>query len=393
MPIMKFHKPLIYGFLFLLILSSCSKTPKQKTTEFKKEDALEVRTIDGNYYIAIAAPLTGPYRELGNTIIEGSSLAVEEYNAKQKDSKNKIGTIIIDDGGMVSEGIARADIVIAEEALGVIGHLNSEISIETSTKYSKNKIAQISPASTNPILTERQAVKGFVYRTIGTDRQLAKAALKYISDHPEIKTVAVLYNDRVYGKSVASEFDKKAAKHPEIEIVMSHAIPVRTANHRKTAIEVSKFNPDLIFFIGEYNDAAYLLKDIRKLMPESKFLGAEGVHQQQFINIAGEDAENSLVIGSKAASDELAKRYETRFGKPISGYVSSSYEATNILIEAIEASHFNKSSQAIAQTLAKNKIFNPNGDLLNPDFVIYQVKDARFVPVKTVELGNSAKTK
>lgn len=384
--LLKFRKfsSVILAFVFIYSLASCSKHSSKSSTEkeFTNEDALEVQTIEGDKYIAIAVPLTGPYRELGNTIVEGVSLAVEEYNSKQHNPHKTIGTIIIDDGGLVSEGLARADLVIAEEALGVIGHLNSEITVETSTKYSKNKIPIISPASTNPILTERKEAKGYVFRTIGTDRQLAKAAYKYISHDPSIKKIAVLFNDRVYGKSVAEEFSKKVNKNEKIKILVSQSIPVRTSDHSKTAELVTKLNPDLIFFIGEYNDAGYLLKELKKLDPDLKFLGAEGIHHQQFIKIAGTAAEGALVIGPEPVSTELKTKYENRFKKEPSGYVGSSYDAANILLEAIDKSSFNgTNSKEVASAISKNKIFNPNGDLLKPDFVIYEVKNAKFVPM------------
>lgn len=382
----KFRKlsSVLLAFFFIYCLASCSKHSSNSSTEkeFKNEDALEVQTIEGDKYIAIAVPLTGPYRELGNTIVEGVSLAVEEYNSKQKNPHKTIGTIIIDDGGLVSEGLARADLVIAEQALGVIGHLNSEITIETSTKYSKNKIPIISPASTNPLLTERKESKGYVFRTIGTDRQLAKAAYKYISSNSSIKQIAILFNDRVYGKSVAEEFSKKVNKNDQIKILVSQSIPVRTSNHSKTAELVTKLKPDLVFFIGEYNDAGYLVKELHKIDPTLKFLAAEGAHHQQFIKIAGPLAEGALIIGPEPVSIELSNKYQTRFKKEPSGYVGSSYDAAKILIEAIDKSSFNgTNSQEVANVVSKNKVFNPNGDLLKPDFVIYEVKNSKFVPI------------
>ena len=244
------------SFLVLILavfLSSCSKPnsekPPETNNEFNQTDTLEVKTIEGDYYIAIAAPLTGPYCELGNTMVEGATLAVEEYN-KTANPKKRIGTIIIDDGGIVSEGIARAGLVAEQNALGVIGHLNSEISIEVSSIYSRSKIPAISPASTNPKFTERPSVKGYVFRTIGTDRQLGERAAEYVLSTPEYKKVAVLYNDRPYGVSVATEFVREIAKAKDKELVLYETIPVRTEYHSRTAKKVSDAKADIVFFIG-----------------------------------------------------------------------------------------------------------------------------------------------
>ncbi|MDA0771734.1 MAG: branched-chain amino acid ABC transporter substrate-binding protein [Cyanobacteria bacterium] len=366
-------------------LLSCSKqtsinspnTP-QTNVNTSIEEPLEVATIEGDHYIAIAAPLTGPYKELGNSIVEGASFAVEEFNMTEAPEKHKIGTLIIDDGGLVSEGLARADLVIAQNALGVVGHLNSAISIETSKKYSQSGIAEISPASTNPKLTERTDIKGYVYRTIGTDRQLGDVAARYVMSNAQFKRVAVLYNDRAYGVSVASEFVRVLARDQEKEIVLYQAIPVRTTEHRATANKVAETKADLVFFIGEYNDAAYLIKELKNASPETQFLAAEGVHHQTFIDLADGAAEGALVIGTAPAPDFIRERYKQKYNKESSGYVGTSYRATMLLLQAIKANKY-KNPESIAVTLGENKIFDPNGDLIEPDFVIYKVAGSKFV--------------
>jgi len=382
-PMMIFKKNSVFlgisVVIFAVFLGSCSRPVNKVETrhDFNHTETLEVKTIDGDYYIAIAAPLTGPYRELGNTMLEGAMLAVEEYNRKAE-PKKRIGTLIIDDGGIVSEGLSRAHLIVEQNALGVIGHLNSEISIEVSNIYSGSNIPVISPASTNPKFTERPQVRGYVFRTIGTDRQLGATAAEFVLASTDYKKIAVLYNDRPYGVSVASEFVRNIAKKTDRQLVLYQTIPVRTEDHSATALKVAEAQADLIFFIGEYNDAGYLLKDLKKKLPNLQFLGAEGVYQQAFIDIAGSAAEGALVLGTKPASQEVQEIYSRRFLKTSSGYVASTYHATNILINAVVKNKF-KDTEKIAKTISENKIFDPNGDLIEPNFVIYQVSQAQFV--------------
>lgn len=376
------RKILLILCLCLLSMSACTKKKiETKTTdEFSEEETLEVETIQGKHYIAIAAPLTGPYRELGRTIVEGASLAVEEFNKNMKNQDHKIGTIIIDDGGLVAEGISRADIVIAEKALGVVGHLNSMVSVEASRKYAGASIAEISPASTHPKLTERPEVQGYIFRTIGTDRQLGKSSADYVSSNPDYKKVAVLYNDKSYGISVASEFVRNLAQNPEIELVFYETIPVRTKDHSKTAEIVAGKKPDLVFFVGEYNDAGYLVKELKAKLPKVQFLSVEGAFHQAFIDIAGKSAEGSLIIGAEDIPNEVQEQYKTKYKKDSSGYVGTSYQATKVLLSAIQESGFKDDPKPVAEAVAKNKLFDPNGDLIDPKFVFYKVIDGHFVP-------------
>ncbi len=365
-----------------LFNTSCSKKTQVKTPSpddtFNQEDTLEIQTIDGNHYIAIAVPLTGPYKQLGNSIVEGANLAVEEFNRTEAPKNHRIGTMIIDDGGLVSEALARADLVIAQKSLGVIGHLNSEISIEAAKKYSKAGIVEISPSSTSPKLTARPETKGYVYRTIGTDTQLGEVAAEYIKSNDKYKKIAILYNDRPYGVSVSSEFNKSLAKDTTKAVVLYQSIPVRTSDHSVIADKVAQSQADIVFFIGEYNDAGYLVNDLKKRNPNIQFLGSEGVHHQEFINIAKANSEGALIIGAAPATKAVQEKYEAKYGKPISGYVSTSYKATKLLLDAIKSNDF-KNSKEIAKTVGENTIFNTNGDLLQPEFVIYRVQAFKFV--------------
>lgn len=381
-------KFLLAALLIIFSFSSCSKkdgdTKKdgkqsKANDEFYGSETLEIPNIKGEVYIAIGAPLTGPYRQLGNSILEGATIAVEEFN---KANDKKVGTIIIDDGGIASEGIARANLVSEQKALGVIGHLNSSISIETSNIYAKNKIVSISPASTSPKLTERPNIKGYTFRTIGTDRQLGEIAANFVNKNKQFKNIAVLYNDKPYGISVASEFVREIAKSEDQKLVFYQTIPVRTSNHSATAKKVAKTEPDLVFFIGEYNDAGYLVKALKQEIPKVQFLGAEGIFDKEFIKIAGSASEGTIIIGPKSNEDpDFANKFYQRFGKKPAGYVSSSYKATLILLEAIKENNF-KNPEGIAISVSKNTAFDPNGDLINAGFGIYQVKESDFINLK-----------
>lgn len=376
------YKFLLVSFLSAFFLASCSSSDSSKAKKhFNHETVQEITTVKGKHYIAIAAPLTGPYSDLGKTVLEGAQLAIEEYNANPKNKANPVGFILIDDGGIVIEALERAKIAIAEGVLGVIGHVNSGISIEASKKYMQAKIAQISPASTHPKYTERPESRGYVFRTIGTDRQIGEAAADLVLGNGKYKKIAVLFNDRPYGVSVSSEFIRRLAHHKEKEIVFYETIPVRTHDHSITAKKVAKTAADLVFFVGEYNDAGYLVKNLKKELPNAQFLSAEGAHNQSFIDIAGSASEGAMILGAPLPSKAVVKKYKKRFKKNISGYVATSYNATKILLEAMQANNF-EDTEAIARSVASNPVFDLNGDLLDPSFTLYKVSKGVFTVVK-----------
>ncbi len=365
-----------FSLILALSLFSCSKKPQVDNNPFGDSDTLEVDSIVGNHYIAIAVPLTGPYRHLGGTILEAATLAVENFN-KTITPNHKIGTLIIDDGGLVSEALSRADIVVAQKSLGVIGHLNSEISVEVARKYSAADIVEISPASTNPKLTTIKDFQGYIFRTIGNDSQLAKVAADYMVADSSINKVAIFYNDRPYGISVGTELVNLLYKTNK-KIVLQQTVPVRTTDHESTAELAVKAGADLVFFVGEYNDAAYLLQSLKAKNPNIKFMATEGAYHQEFITIAGKAAEAALIVGSSPADAKLTALYEDRYHRPATGYVATSYLATEVLLQAIKENDF-KNPKAIAKSVASNPIFDAFGNLKESNFVIYKVVDGKFV--------------
>ena len=176
----------------LIIVQGCANSQKQ-------EDF---------YKIAVVAPQTGPYSLLGSSIINGAELAVEEANEAGGVNGKKIVLVKEDDGGLVGEGAFFAyRLTRTEMILGVIGHLNSDISIPASEFYTRAMVPQISPGSTSPYFTERKSVQGYVFRTIGRDDAQGKLLASYVLKKG-LKRVAILYNDREYGKSLAGEFAK-----------------------------------------------------------------------------------------------------------------------------------------------------------------------------------------
>ena len=97
----------------------------------------------------------------------------------------------------------------------VIGHYCSGSSIPASSVYNENGILQITPASTNPALTEEAAAKGWdnVFRTCGRDDKQGVVAGDYIAQHFQGKTIAVLDDKSAYGQGLADETTKRLATH------------------------------------------------------------------------------------------------------------------------------------------------------------------------------------
>ena len=359
-----------------LILSGCFRPPQGT------EDV---------YKVAVVAPQSGPYSLLGESIINGAELAVEEANKNGGINGKKILLIKEDDGGLVGEGAFFAyRLTRTEMILGVIGHLNSDISIPASEFYTRAMIPQISPGSTSPYFTEREATKGYVFRTIGRDDTQGKMLADYVLKH-RLSRVAILYNDRAYGKLLAGEFAKSlknSASEIRPQIIFYSMIEVGKKDYGSLISQLSSYNPDVVFLAGEQDDAGNLVKDFPKYgLGMTKFIGGDGIDNEDFIKIGGKNTEGAIVISPSPITDKnFITFYTTRFQKQPLGYAANSYDATNILISAIKKVKIQdgeKIAKEISSTMNFNGVsglisFNENGDLTSPGFVLSKVENGKF---------------
>ncbi len=376
---------LAVSVLMLLSFAGCSVISNVLSGDEKK-----------SYKIAVVASQKGPYATLGKSIINGAELAVEEANKNGGIDSKKIILIKKDDCGLVGEGAYFAyHLTMINMVLGVIGHLNSDISIPASEFYAYAMIPEISPGTTSPYFTERDATKGYVFRTIGRDDAQGKLLADYVIKQGLTKIV-ILYNDRAYGKILANEF-AKALKNNVIskvkpQIVFYNMIEVGSEDYGALISQLSSYNPDVVFLAGESNDAGNLVKDFTKYgLGMTRFVGGDGVYNEEFIRLGGMNTEGSVIISpSPIADNSFTGKYVNRFKEPPLGYAANSYDAANILINAIKkvkVQDGEKIAKEVAATMNFKGVsglisFNENGDLTSPGFVLNKVVNGEFKVIK-----------
>jgi len=101
-------------------------------------------------------------------------------------------------------------------------------------------------------------------------------------------------------------------------------------------------NPDRIYFGGIYEQAAPFFKQAREKGVKAKFLGPDGLDSSALTKIAGK-----AVVGMYYTSvagpvtvypraKQFAEQYKKSFGKNPEPFAAQAYDATAILIKAIE---------------------------------------------------------
>ena len=376
---------------FLWLEESEDLIKKAGFSPLSRSEIEDLRSKNSPLLIGVSAPLSGPYAELGRAIVNGTKLAVMENNSSKFKEHNKtIELIICDDKAEVSKGLECAKDFIKHKALGVIGHLNSQISIESSKLYSSHNIVQISPGSTHPWLTENKEAQGKVFRTINIDETQAEKIALAISklQNPKKEKILILHNGTIYGSNLATLIENHLLKQISSLKISSKSFNISDSRYH---LHLKENVPDIIVFIGEYGDAAQMLVDLAlDNKSDITFFGADGNFSKRFIDLAGLRAEGAYIIGCDL--DEKSPKYKTfeklykdSFHSEISSFSIYSYDAANILINSIKESQI--SLKPLPEIISKSKTpsycgeisFNEKGNPAKARLAVFKVVNAKFV--------------
>ena len=341
-------------------------------------------------YIGVAVSLEEPYIDLGHSIVNAAKLAIEEFNLQETIGGRPLVLIVCNDKATIKQAINCANKFVQAKVSGVIGHLTSQASIEASKIYAEHHIVQISPASTHPWFTERPGARGYAFRTAGRDDLQAQLISDLITsmNKPHPIKVTIFNNGTIYGSTLTTLIENEFSKTDTVKVLETKSLVQDASQYQK---EVTALKCDALIFIGEYGDAAQIIKELAlSAKPHIKFIGADGIFSQGFIESAGLRAEGAYVTGSTLDSspeiiDEFTKKFKVRFKTEPSPFAMNSYDSTKILIEAIKASVKNKTSinEEVSKTHYQGVTglisFNAIGDTIQPRMSIYKVSQGKFV--------------
>ena len=292
----------------------------------------------GTIKIATQSPLSGEQSSVGEGMKLGSQLAIEQLKGPIEKLGFKVVLVPFDDQAKPDVGVANArNMITDKEILVVIGHYNSGVAIPSSEVYKEASLTEISPANTNPLITDRNLP--IVNRVCGRDDVQGAVGAEFAKGL-KIKTAYVVHDKTTYGQSVA-EFFRDNAKKAGIEILGFEGTEEK-ANFDPILTPIKGKNPDMIYFGGMYYQAAPLFKQAREKGIKAKFLGPDGLDASDLAKIGGKAVVGmnyTTVAGPVSVypkAKEFAKAYKEKFGKDPEPFGAQSYDSTAIALKAIE---------------------------------------------------------
>ncbi len=293
----------------------------------------------GTIKIATQSPLSGGQAALGEGVKLGTQLAIEKLKGPLEKMGFKVELVPFDDQAKPDVGVANAKNIIADKSiLVVIGHLNSGVAIPSSEVYKEATLSMISPANTNPTVTDRGYPN--VYRVCGRDDVQGAVGAEFARSLG-VKTAYVIHDKTTYGQGVA-EFFKMEAEGKGIKVIGFEGTEEKS-NFDPIITPIKARNPDVIYFGGLYEQAGPFFKQAREKGVKSKFMGPDGMDSSDLTKIAGKAVVGmyyTSVAGPVSVypqAKQFAEAYKKKFGKNPEPFAAQAYDATAIALKGIAA--------------------------------------------------------
>ena len=351
--------------------------------------------------IGHVAPLSGPIAHLGKDNEYGARLAIEELNAKGVSiggKKVKIELLAEDDAADPKQGTAAAQKLVDQKVNGVVGHLNSGTSIPASKIYSDAGVPQISPSSTNPKLT-RQGYKT-TFRVVADDVHLGGTLGRYAVQKLAAKNIAVIDDRTAYGQGVADEFEK-AAKAAGATIVGREFTTDKATDFTAILTTLKGKKPDVVFFGGMDAVAGPMLKQMKALGLNAKFMGGDGICTGELVKLSGDTIADSQVYCAEAGGVEgpqekvladFNAKFKKRFNVDVQIYAPYVYDAVNVMVDAMVKANSSDPAKYLP-VLAKTSgfkgvtgdiAFDEKGDIKNGALTLHSFKGGKKITIAVV---------
>jgi branched-chain amino acid transport system substrate-binding protein len=297
--------------------------------------------------IGHVGPTSGAIAHLGKDNENGARLAIDELNAKGVmigGKKAKFELLAEDDGADPKQGTAAAQKLVDSKVNGVIGHLNSGTSIPASKIYSDAGIPQISPSATNPKYT-RQGYKT-TFRVVADDVHLGGTLGKYAVTQLKGKSIAVIDDRTAYGQGVADEFEKgvKAAGGATVGREFTND---KATDFTAILTSLKAKNPDIVFFGGMDAVAGPMLRQMKQLGINAKFMGGDGICSGELPKLAAGTMADGQVICAEAGGidpkdaaatkgmEDFKVKFKKKFNADVQIYSPYVYDSVNVMVDAM----------------------------------------------------------
>lgn len=330
--------------------------------------------------IAVAGPMTGTESAFGRQMKNGAEMAVADINAAGGVNGKKLALNVEDDACDPKQARSVAEKIAGAKIPFVAGHYCSSSSIPASEAYADGNVLEITPASTNPLFTERKLWN--VARVCGRDDQQGLIAAQYIAKNFKGKNIAILNDKTTYGKGLADE-TKKALNKAGVTEKMYESYNKGDKDFNAIVSRLKRDNIDLVYVGGYHQESGLILRQMRDQGLKTILMAGDALADKEYASITGPAGEGTLfTFGPDPREKPTAKKIVDAFkAKNIDpeGYTLYTYAAMQVWSQAAKKAG-TTDPKKVMETMKAGKWdtvigpieYDAKGDIKQLDYVVYK---------------------
>ncbi len=329
--------------------------------------------------IGVGGPMTGPDAVFGSQLRFGVEQAIEDLNARGGILGKKLKIAIGDDAADPKQGVSVANRFVSDGIGLVIGHFNSGVTMPATDIYAENNILDITPASTNPQITDRGLET--IFRTCGRDDQQAIVAAKYLASLKD-KKIAFLHDKTTYGKGLADE-TRKDLLALGVSDVLYEGVNKGEKDYSAVVSKIKASGADIVYWGGYHTEGGLIVRQMRDQGVAATLMAGDGLASDEYAAIGGPGVEGTLMTfppdpRNRPEAAEVVARYKAKNINPET-YTLYSYAAVEIIKQAAEAAKSLDPSQIAKamhsgmdfKTVIGTLSYDAKGDVTRADYTVF----------------------
>ena len=242
--------------------------------------------------VGAAGPMTGGQATFGRQMRDGAEQAVADINAAGGVLGRKLRLEIGDDACDPKQARSVAEKLSGMGVAVAVGHYCSSSSIPASDAYVDGNVLQITPASTNPLFTDRSLWNTF--RTCGRDDQQGGFAAGYLAKNFKDKNIAIINDKTTYGKGLADEV-KKALNAAGVKEKLNESYNQGDKDFTALVSKLKRDNIDIVYDGGYHQEAGLIVRQMRDQGLKTILMAGDALATREFSSITGPAGEGVLI--------------------------------------------------------------------------------------------------
>lgn len=341
--------------------------------------------------------LTGETASYGTPMSEGTKLAIKQRNAAGGVLGAEVEYVEYDNKSDLTESASVATRLAEEGVTGVVGPAPSGDVRAQIPVLEEAGVPNIAPAATVDNITQNDQGEVFDYffRVCFEDAYQGTAGGKFAAESLGGQTAAIVTDQSSdYSLGLTDAF-KTSFTEAGGQIVSEQSIQAGESDFSAVLTTLLAQEFDVLYLPIYYTEAGLFIKQAREFGLTQPILGGDGFHSPTLVELAGAENANDLYYTSHfsplADSDkvnEFMAAFEEEYGKEADTFAALAYDATNLLLDAVERAGSND-RDAVTQAIAETTDFEGVTGTFSIDELHNPVKPALMLEVQGGEVVNT----